>query len=142
LHWFLSKLKGTFEIILWSSLSRGITDQIVTHIQRKNNYFNFVLSRDETMNFDDRRPINIALAQATLQSAQNAEQRSLMDVSFSRIDKSIQPPSNIKDLTLLLDGRKMDTIVSVDCSENALKYIQNSCLKVKLNVSSLIDSNF
>jgi len=47
LHKFLNKLRGKYEIIVWSSLSRALTERVVAHIERDKSYFAFVLSKDQ-----------------------------------------------------------------------------------------------
>ena len=101
LHGFLKNLISYFELIIWSSLSKELTGLIVEHIQRKMKYFSFVLNREDCMNFEERKPTNIALSQDTLQLAKKNQQENLMDMSFSRIDRSLYPPRPVKDLTLL-----------------------------------------
>lgn len=75
LHWFLAKLRGTFEIILWSSLSHVLTSRIVEHIERKSSYFAYVLSKEQAMDFTNRKPTNLVLAQATLSIGKKGDQK-------------------------------------------------------------------
>ena len=66
IHKMLDKLRGKFEIILWSSLGQALTDRVVEHIERDKSYFAYVLSRNQCLSYDDRKPTNLVMAQATL----------------------------------------------------------------------------
>ena len=101
LHWFLKRLRGAYEIIIWSSLGKVLTEQVVKHIERDNSYFALVLSRQECLSFQDRKPTNPVLAHATL-SAKKDGQKGCLEVSFSSISKALQPKGVLKDITLLL----------------------------------------
>lgn len=133
LHWFLNKLRGQFEIILWSSLSALLTKKIVDHIQRKDSYFAYVLSKADSFKFEETRPTSIALARVTLESIKtDTEQKNLMDVSFNTIDPSLYPKKRVKDFTLLLKNRDLDSILAVDCAEDGLIYMKNNAISVCL----------
>lgn len=75
LHWFLSKLRGAFEIVLWSSLGRLLTERIVAHIERSNSYFAYVLSREDALGYSERAPTNLVLAHATLSVGKKGDQK-------------------------------------------------------------------
>ncbi|CAI2381011.1 unnamed protein product [Moneuplotes crassus] len=138
LQWFMEKLKLKYEIILWSSLSKSLTDNVVSHIQRKSKYFSVILSREDCMSFEDRKPTNIA--QSTLTLA-NKEEKKLMDISFSRIDRSLYPPKPVKDLCLLTKNRDPKSIMVVDCTRDNLTYMKKNSLFVKPFIKKDDNSN-
>jgi len=121
LHWFLYKLKGTYEIILWSSLPKRITKQIVEHIERTHSYFSYVLNREDCLSFADREPVNSVLANETLTKAAQS-MNNWWDVSFAGVNKSLAPAGVVKDITLLLNSREPKNIFVVDWTEKALTY--------------------
>lgn len=54
------------------------------------------------MNFNDRRPTNLVLANATLSMGSKGDQKKCLDLSFTNINKSLYPKGELKDMTLLL----------------------------------------
>ena len=143
LHWFLGKLRGTHEIILWSSLSRELTDRVVAHIQRESNYFAYVLCKENCLSFNERKPTNLVLANATLMMGNKSDQKKWLDMSFSNISKALYPIGILKDLTLLLKSREFDSIFVVDCTENALAYMsKSSCIRLEKFVRAVENKGF
>ena len=143
LHWFLGKLRGTHEIILWSSLSRALTNRVVQHIQRENNYFAYVLCKEDWLSFNDRKPSNLVLANATLMMGNKSDQKKWLDMSFSNINKALYPIGALKDLTIFLKSREFDSIFVVDWTENALAYMsKSSSIKIEKFVRAAEDKGF
>lgn len=130
LHWFLNKLRGTYEIVIWSSLGRVLTSKIVEVIERENSYFAYVLSRANTQNYTDRKPTNIVMAQATLMVAKNSDTQKTLEMSFSSINKALYPGGKLRDLALLSKNRELDSVSVLDCNSEALMYMQKKGIKV------------
>lgn len=119
-HRLLDKLRGKYEIIVWSSLGPALTDLIVAHIERDKSYFALVLSKAQCLSFDNRKPTNLVMAQATLSVGKKGDQKKALEMSFSSINKSLYPGGLLKDMSMLLKNRSRDSIIVMDCTDNAL----------------------
>lgn len=129
-HRLLDKLRGKYEIIVWSSLGPALTDLIVAHIERDKSYFALVLSKAQCLSFDTRKPTNLVMAQATLSVGKKGDQKKALEMSFSSINKSLYPGGLLKDMSMLLKNRSRDSIIVMDCTDNALWYMANNKIMV------------
>lgn len=69
------------------------------NIQKGNkSYFAYVLTRDEALDYHNRKPTNLVLAQATLSTGKKGDQKKALEMSFSSINKELYPPGPLKDL--------------------------------------------
>lgn len=57
-----------------------MTEKIVEHIERKNSYFAFVLSKSDALSFQDREPANKVMVRAILSSVNNDDQKKALEM--------------------------------------------------------------
>lgn len=114
LHWFLTKLKRKYEIIVWSSLDWLLTEKIISHIQRNHSYFSYVLCRNNWVEFEQNS-----------QELREAEDLKLVEKSPENTKIPQDMPSyynfdfknKVRDLSIFLDNREKESIYVVNCHE-------------------------